>query len=111
MEKRIKIFWDEEVEETRVNAWLSQNGGKLHESHFIAWPIEEGSSFALVLLYTPEERNEKKECYTKEDEKSDGRIQERIASFWKQRGTCCAVPQTGLGNWTFRGTESWCKSA
>lgn len=106
MEKRLKIFWDYEVDESRVNEWLKKSKGKLHEMHFAGWKTETGSSYALVFLYTPEALNEKKEQNSKENEESDGRIQARVASFWKQGGPQSRIKIPSCCDWYVGGEES-----
>ena len=100
MEKRIKIFWDLEVEETKVNAWLASTGGKLHQFHFTAWPCSSasGSTYALVFLYTPEVRDEKEIEVSEKSLESDERVQQKLTSFWKQKGPYCDLSRPSYSN-------------
>lgn len=93
MEKRIKLFWNLECTERQINDWLEKTQGKLHETHFIAWPIDfdQMAGHAAMLVYTPEEENEKEVEWTKESKKSDGGIQRRNSSLRRQEWPHCEI--------------------
>ncbi len=56
MEKRIKIFCQEEPREIQeiVNEWLEDEKGKLHEVHVNVVNYEDFPEIYITLVYTPD---------------------------------------------------------
>ncbi len=97
MDKRVKFFFDEGIEnlERKINYFLSSTKGKLIDIKYDAIiNIEEWGPSAL-LIYIPEEfikergiGDEKEEQGEEKGGKGDERVQEGSSSQRKQRRTC-----------------------
>lgn len=93
MEKRIKIFksnWPEDIE-YQVNEFLKNTHGRLHDVTYDRDLSVFEEKHTILITYSEEKNEEKKDCCAKENEKSHARIQGRITPLWEQGRPCCKV--------------------
>lgn len=95
MEKRVKIFDEEELSdlECSINNFLRSTKGAVKDIRYQLFDSNEGIRYATALvIYTPDkEEYEKKDATANQNEKSDGRIQGKITPFWFLGRPACKV--------------------
>lgn len=95
MEKRIKFFSSDHLGqiENTVNDFLKLTNGRLHD---VVYDREVGADpteyqHTILITYSEEKDEEKKDNNAKENEKSHARIQGRITPLWEQGRPYCKI--------------------
>lgn len=92
MEKRVELFVNQSVVELKnsINDFLKNNDGKVHDIKFQHNEDYDYETFSCLLIYTPEEEDEKRREGKEKDQKGNGRVQGRVTPLWEQgRPSCC----------------------